>query len=55
MKTREEIIQMLVSDFGRDERSYNNTPTNKQKEKFWTLNRLRSYYNELLQYNPFKK
>tara|TARA_B100000902_G_scaffold391990_1_gene443585 strand:- start:169 stop:405 length:237 start_codon:yes stop_codon:yes gene_type:complete len=50
---RKEVIDALVSDFGRDERSYNNTPTNKQREKFWTYNRLMKHYYELTRYNPY--
>ena len=40
MNSREEIIQKLVDEFGEKASSFNNTPTNKQREKFWTFNRL---------------
>jgi hypothetical protein len=43
MNSREEIIQMLVDDYGKKASSFNNTPTNKQREKFWTYNRLKNY------------
>ena len=46
-KNREEVIDILVKDFNKDARSYNNTPTNKQKEKFWTYNRLRNHLSDL--------
>ena len=52
---RKEVIDALVSDFGRDERSYNNTPTNKQREKFWTYNRLTNHYYKLTRFNPYQK
>jgi hypothetical protein len=43
MNSREEIIQKLVDEFGEKASSFNNTPTNKQREKFWTYNRLRNF------------
>jgi hypothetical protein len=43
MNSREEIIQMLVEDYGKTESSFNNTSTNKQREKFWTYNRLKNH------------
>jgi len=43
---REEIIKKLVDEFGEKESSFNNTKTNKQREKFWTYNRLINYYNK---------
>lgn len=43
MNSREEIIQILVDDYGKTASSFNNTPTNKQREKFWTYNRLKNY------------
>lgn len=51
---RKEVIDALVSDFGKDEKSYNNTPTNKQREKFWTYNRLMNHYYRLVK-NPPRK
>ena len=44
---REEIIQKLVDEFGETASSFNNTKTNKQREKFWTYNRLVNYYRKL--------
>jgi hypothetical protein len=45
---REEIIQKLVDEFGEKVSSFNNTETNKQREKFWTYNRLLNYYRKLV-------
>ena len=45
---REEIIQKLVDEFGEKASSFNNTETNKQREKFWTYNRLVNYYQKLV-------
>jgi hypothetical protein len=45
---REEIIQKLVDEFGEKASSFNNTKTNKQREKFWTYNRLVNYYRKLV-------
>jgi len=45
---REEIIQKLVDEFGETASSFNNTETNKQREKFWTYNRLVNYYQKLV-------
>jgi hypothetical protein len=45
---REEIIQKLVNEFGEKASSFNNTETNKQREKFWTYNRLLNYYRKLV-------
>ena len=46
-KRREEALQAIVDEFGLNPKSFNNTPTNKQREKFWTLSRLTKYYHEL--------
>ena len=45
---RKEIIQKLVDEFGEKASSFNNTETNKQREKFWTYNRLVNYYRKLV-------
>jgi len=45
---REEIIQKLVDEFDEKASSFNNTETNKQREKFWTYNRLVNYYRKLV-------
>ena len=45
---REGIIQKLVDEFGETASSFNNTETNKQREKFWTYNRLANYYRKLV-------
>jgi len=45
---REGIIQKLVDEFGETASSFNNTETNKQREKFWTYNRLTNYYKKLV-------
>lgn len=43
MENREQIIEKLVNEFGMKASSFNNTPTNKQREKFWTFNRLKNF------------
>jgi hypothetical protein len=45
---REGIIQKLVDEFSETASSFNNTETNKQREKFWTYNRLVNYYRKLV-------
>jgi len=45
---RKEIIQKLVDEFDENASSFNNTETNKQREKFWTYNRLLNYYRKLV-------
>jgi hypothetical protein len=45
---REEVIKKLVDEFGEKASSFNNTETNKQREKFWTYNRLVNYYRKLV-------
>jgi len=40
---RQEIIKALVKEFGEKESAFSNTATNKQREKFWTFNRLFYY------------
>ena len=42
-KNREEVIQALVAR-GEKASSFNNTATNQSNEKYWTFNRLYSYY-----------
>jgi hypothetical protein len=44
---RQEIIKALVKEFGETESSFSNTATNKQREKFWTFNRLSNYLRNL--------
>ena len=43
MNSREETIQKLDDEFREKASSFNNTPTNKQREKFWTFNRLSNF------------
>jgi hypothetical protein len=45
---REEVIKKLVDEFDEKASSFNNTETNKQREKFWTYNRLVNYYRKLV-------
>lgn len=45
--TRQEIINALVEKWGENPRSFSNSTTNKQVEKFWTYNRLLKHYGEL--------
>jgi len=47
MKNREDVILALVKEYGKNIKSFYNTPTSKNNEKFWTLNRLTHYYNDL--------
>jgi predicted component of viral defense system (DUF524 family) len=42
-KTREDVIQALVAR-GEKAASFNNTATNQSVERFWTFNRLLTYY-----------
>jgi hypothetical protein len=42
-KTRDEVIQALVAH-GEKAASFNNTATNQHNERFWTFNRLLTYY-----------
>ena len=45
-KNKEEVVDALVKDFGKNRKSYYNTPTNSNIEKYWTYNRTaKSYYN----------
>ncbi len=48
MNSRDEIIEKLVDEFKINPSPFNNTATNKQHEKFWTLNRLTKFYYELV-------
>mgnify|MGYP003629451935 CR=1 FL=1 len=50
-KNKEEVVDALVKDFGKNKKSYYNTPTNKQNEKYWTYNRTAKYYYELVKKN----
>jgi hypothetical protein len=42
-KNRDEVIQALVAQ-GERAASFNNTATNSSNERFWTFNRLLTYY-----------
>jgi predicted component of viral defense system (DUF524 family) len=42
-KNRDEVIQALVAR-GEKAASFNNTATNSSVERFWTFNRLLTYY-----------
>lgn len=46
-ETKKQIVDKLVSDWGMKEASFYNTPTNKQREKFWTYNRTLRYLHKL--------
>ena len=46
-KNKEEVVDALVKDFGKNRKSYYNTPTNKQNEKYWTYNRTLKFYHKL--------
>jgi hypothetical protein len=43
-KTREEIINALVTEFNEKPGSFINNEKTKSREKFWTYNRLLNYY-----------
>ena len=51
-KSREDVIDSLVRDFKEKATSFNNTPTNQQREKFWTYNKLMQHHAKLLKKNP---
>jgi hypothetical protein len=42
--TKEQVVETLVNEFGEQKSSFYNTDTNKQREKFWTFNRVYNYY-----------
>lgn len=46
-ETKKQIVDKLVSNWGMKESSFYNTPTNKQREKFWTYNRTLQYLFKL--------
>lgn len=43
-RNRKEVINALQSEFGHKPESFNNNEKTKSREKFWTLNRLITYY-----------
>jgi hypothetical protein len=45
--TKSEIVDVLVSEWKMQRSSFYNTPTNKQREKFWTYGRCIRYLMEL--------
>ena len=44
-----EIVDVLVSEWEMKKSSFYNTPTNKQREKFWTYSRCLKHLMELRQ------
>ena len=44
-----EIVDFLVSEWKMKKSSFYNTPTNKQREKFWTYSRCLKHLMELRQ------
>ena len=46
-ENKKQIVDKLVSDWGMKEASFYNTPTNKQREKYWTYNRMLRYLHKL--------
>ena len=46
-ESREDVISSLVSEYDKNIKSFYNTKQNQSYEKFWTLNRLIHYYNDL--------
>ena len=47
MRNKEDIIIALVDEYGKNIKSFYNTPTSRNNEKFWTFNRLLHYYNDI--------
>lgn len=45
--TKQDIVKVLVTEWGETESSFYNTSTNKQREKFWTYNRILQYLFKL--------
>tara|TARA_R110000803_G_scaffold206298_1_gene273494 strand:- start:1267 stop:1503 length:237 start_codon:yes stop_codon:yes gene_type:complete len=46
-KNKDEVVDALVKDFGKNSKTFYNTPTNKNIEKFYTFNRTLRYYYDL--------
>jgi len=46
-KTKGEIVDALVKEWKCERSSFYNTPTNKQREKFWTYSRCLRHLMEL--------
>jgi hypothetical protein len=42
-----DVIDALVKNYGKSKSSFLNTPTNKQRQKFWTFNRLMHFYFDI--------
>ena len=47
--TRTEIIKALQTEFNENPAGFNNNEKTKQREKFWTFNRLLRYYWDMKQ------
>ena len=45
--SKSQIVKLLVKEFGAEQSTYYNTPTNQQREKFWTWNRTLKHYIDL--------
>ena len=54
-KNKEEVVDALVKDFGKDRKSYYNTPTNSNNEKYWTYNRTVKFYYDLVKKKGYGK
>lgn len=46
-RNREEVISALQKEFNAKPASFNNNERTKSREKFWTFNRLHTYYWDL--------
>ena len=46
-ENKKQIVDKLVSDWDMKEATFYNTPTNKQREKYWTYNRTLRYLFKL--------
>ena len=42
-----DVINALVKNYGKNKASFLDTPTNKQRSKFWTFNRLMHFYFDI--------
>tara|TARA_R110001592_G_C12881947_1_gene724802 strand:- start:91 stop:621 length:531 start_codon:yes stop_codon:yes gene_type:complete len=54
-KNKEEVVDALVKDFGKNRKSYYNTPTNSNNEKYWTYNRTVKFYYDLVKKEGYGK
>jgi hypothetical protein len=46
-ENKEQVVDELVSKWGMTKSSFYNSPSNKQRNKFWTFNRTLQYLTKL--------